>query len=394
VSPAFRSRLARAAPYLAALAWMAVAYANVARGLPHAGTGWRYRVWAFEHLCYSDVISLGGDHYSGGPHPLPYLEDRIEYPPLLGLALWAPSLAGPGPAGHLAATAVLLAACLLAAVYALDRTPGARPLWLAATPALATYALLNWDLLPIALTALAALAFSRARPAAAGALCGLGVSAKLFPGVLAPPALAALAAAPGRRGALRLAAGLGAALLAVNAPLAAVAFDSWSWFIRFNAGRGAENSAWDALRVPPGPVLEALSAGPLLAALAFSAWAAARAARRGEAGRAVRLGTALALVTWIATNKVWSPQYALWGFLAAALVAAPAWSFWPLSAIAVADFYVAFEVRARNWEPAFRDLWFHPLGIARTVAWLVLAGWIARELWREAAGREARDPGQ
>jgi hypothetical protein len=103
----------------------------------------------------------------------------------------------------------------------------------------------------------------------------------------------------------------------------------------------------------------------------------------------VRLGTALALTVWIATNKVWSPQYALYGFLAGALVAAP-WSlFGPLTALSLLDYWAAFEVRGLRWEPAFRDHVFHPVGVVRTLLWLVLSAWVARELWREARGREA-----
>jgi hypothetical protein len=108
----------------------------------------------------------------------------------------------------------------------------------------------------------------------------------------------------------------------------------------------------------------------------------------------VRLGTALALVAWIATNKVFSPQYALYGFLAGALSAAPLGLFLALSAISVADFHLAFEVRARDWEPWFRDRLVEPGHVVRTLLWLVLAAWIARELRActrpRAAGSAAR----
>jgi hypothetical protein len=377
--PTPRPRLALTAA-LAAL-WLAIGYANVARGAAHAGAG--YRFWAFQHHCYSDVIALHGDRYLGGGRPLPYLEDRIEYPILLGLALWLPSFAPGGALGHFTATYLLLAACLAASLLALARLPGAAPWWLGATPALVYYAGLNWDLLPIALLVLALLAGARGRAGAAGALAGLGISAKLFPGVMVPPALGAGLAPGGRAAALRLAAALAITLLAVNVPVALAAPEGWSWFIRFNAGRGAENSIWDALHVPPGPLLEALSAGPLLAASAASALAAARVARAGgDAGRAVRLGAALALAVWIATNKIWSPQYALYGFLAGALAAAPAPLFAALTAASAVDFHLAFEVRARRWEPAFRDLLWHPSNVVRTLLWLALAAWIARALAR------------
>ncbi len=117
-----------------ALVWLALGYANIARGLFH--TGPRYRFWSFQHFCYSDVIAMHGDRYLGGGHPRPYLDDRIEYPVLLGLALWLPSFVPGGPLAHFTATYLFLAACLLAALAALARTPGAAPWWLGATPAL------------------------------------------------------------------------------------------------------------------------------------------------------------------------------------------------------------------------------------------------------------------
>jgi len=372
-----RSRLLLTAALAAA--WLAIGFANVARGAAHAGAG--YRFWAFQHHCYSDVIALHGDRYLGGGRPLPYLEDRIEYPVLLGLALWLPSFAPGGALGHFTASYLLLAACLAVALLALARLPGAAPWWLGATPALVYFAGLNWDLLPIALLALALLAEARGWHGAAGALAGLGVSAKLFPGVMLPPALGARLGAGEGRGLLALGAGLAVVVLAVNVPVALAAPEGWSWFFRYNAGRGAENSLWDALGVPAGPLLEALSTGPLLAASAFSAWGAARVARRGgDAGGAVRLGTALALAVWIATNKIWSPQYALYGFLAGALAAAPAPLFALLSAASAIDFHLAFEVRARRWEEAFRDHLWHPSNVVRSLLWLALAAWILRAL--------------
>jgi hypothetical protein len=179
----------------------------------------------------------------------------------------------------------------------------------------------------------------------------------------------------------------------VNVPVALAAPEGWSWFFRFNAGRGAENSAWHALGIPRGPLLEALSLGPLALAVTGAALLAATAARRGgDVARTTRLGTALALAVWIATNKIWSPQYALYGFLAGALAAAPLAAFVALSVVSIADFHVAFEVRARRWDPWFTDHVFHPDALVRTALWLVLAAWIARALWRAAhpAVRESR----
>jgi glycosyl transferase family 87 len=362
-----------------ALLWLAVGWANIARGAAHAGAG--YRFWAFQHHCYSDVIAMHGDRYLGGGRPRPYLDDRIEYPVLLGLALWLPSFVPGGALAHFTATYLFLAACLVAALLALARIPGAAPWWLGATPALVYYAGLNWDLLPIALLALAILADASGRPAASGALAGLGVAAKLFPAALVPPAAAALARRD-RRALARFLGALAATIAAVNLPFAIAAFDGWSWFFRFNSGRGAENSIWEALGAGPGTALDALSLAPLVLAAAWGAAESARAVRRGDGGRAVRLATALALVAWIAANKVWSPQYALYGFFAGALASAPLWLFLALTAMSAADYHLAFEVRARSWEPWFRDRLVEPGHVARTLLWLVLAAWIARELRR------------
>jgi hypothetical protein len=379
-----------------ALLWLTLGWLNAARGAAHAGAG--YRAWAFRHHCYSDVIALHGDRYLGGARPTPYLEDRIEYPVLLGLALWLPSF-GPGGPGrallHFTLTYLFLALCLAAALAALFRMPGAAPWWLGATPALLYYAGLNWDLLPVALLAGGLLALGARRAGSAGALAALGVSAKLFPAALVPPALALLAATPPRRGLLRFGAALVAVLLAVNLPFALARFDTWSWFFRYNAGRGAENSLWDALGLRAGPLLDVLSAAPLAAAALLGALATARAARAGgENGvRAARLATALALVVWIATNKVWSPQYALYGFLAGAVAGAPWPLFLALSLTSALDFHLAFEVRARGWEPAFRDGVWHPANVGRSLLWLVLAAWLARALWRASLRNSATRPG-
>jgi hypothetical protein len=376
VSP--RLRLAAAA--LAAL-WLALGLANVWRGVGQPGA--TYKLWAFQHHCYSDVLALYGDRYQGGSRPVPYLEDRVEYPVLLGLALWLPAFTPGGAAGHLAVTALLLAASLAVALAALGRLPGARPWWLAATPALAYYAFLNWDLVPIALIAVSLLALERGRPGAAGAAAAAGVAAKLFPVALLPPALGALAGGP-RRPLLVFLGAAGALVLALNLPVALLAFDGWAWFFRFNAGRGAENSLWHALGLSRGPLLDLLSLGPVVLAALLAGAASRRVALAGGDGaRAARLGTALVLVTWIALNKVWSPQYALYGFLAGALAAGPGWLFAVLSAASVADFHLEFELRARRWDPWFLETLVEPSEVVRTLLWLVLAWWIGRALWRE-----------
>jgi hypothetical protein len=389
MSPSGRERLQTAAPYLVATLWMALGFAFLVRGVEHPGVA--YRPWAFRNHAYSDLLAMTGDRYLNGGRPLPYVEDRIEYPVLLGVALWAPSFLPGGQVAHFTASVIGLWACLMASVALLRRLPGASPWWLAASPAIAYFGALNWDLLPIALLLAAILAAERDRPAGAGALAALGVSAKLWPVALLPAAAAELA---GRRrfGALARAAGAFLAVtLAVNLPVALAAPESWAWFWRFNGGRSAENSVWEVLRVKDPAVLNLLATAFLAAAVVAAAVHAWRAAPDRRA-RAVRLGTALVLVTWIATNKVWSPQYALYGFLAGALAASPRWIFLALAAVSIVDYHLAFEVRAERGVFWFFDGWYYAEEVLRTAVYAALLASIAVALRAtRGAGKASRE---
>jgi Glycosyltransferase family 87 len=386
-------------PYAVAALWLALGWASLVRGAGHPGVA--YRPWAFDHHAYSDLLAMAGDRYFHGGRPLPYLEDRIEYPPLLALALWLPSFAPGGPAVYFTVGYAFLAACGMGCIALLSRLPGASAWWLAATPALAYYGGLNWDLFPLLLLLAAVVALERGRAAQAGGVLALGVAAKLWPVSLAPPALAALSRR-GERGAIaRAALAAVAVLAAVNLPIALAAPRAWRWFWEFNAGRGAENSIWELLRQSPrlaplvfdATFLNAATAVPLAAAVGFAAWAAFRAGSAGEAAsaRAVRLGTALVIVVWIATSKVWSPQYALWAFTAGALVAAPGWLFAVHALVAPLDYHVAFETRASRGLIHYFDALYTAEEVVRFAAYVLLAAWIGRALWRAARAPAAQD---
>ncbi len=386
---ALRILRSRWLPYAVAALWLALGFANLARGAAHPGVP--YRPWAFDHHAYSDLLALAGDRYFQGGRPIPYLQDRIEYPPLLGLALWLPAFVSQDPLGYFTVSYTFLAAGGLAAVAFAGRVGGADRWWIAGSPALVYYAGLNWDLLPIALLLAAVLASERGRPAAAGALAALGASAKLWPIVLLPVLAAALVRGRDLRALRRVGLAFAAVVLAVNLPLALSAHDRWSWFWRFNAARGAENSIWEVLRLSPATeklVSDAIflnTAGALLlgTAVVFAVLCAWRAAGSpGLARRAVALGVAFVLVAWIATNKVWSPQYALWACAAGALAAAP-WRLLALHAVVAAvDYHVAFETRASRGLIHYFRFVYMAEEVVRFAAYVALAAWIGRELWR------------
>jgi hypothetical protein len=202
------------------------------------------------------------------------------------------------------------------------------------------------------------------------------------------PAAAADLASRHRTGDLaRAAAAFAAVTLLVNLPVALAAPAGWSWFWSFNGGRGAENSVWEALGVRSPAALNAIGMAVLAGASAAAAAFAWRAAP-GSRARAVRLGTALVLVAWVATNKVWSPQYALYAFAAGALVAAPRWLFVALAAVSIVDYHLAFEVRAERGIFWFFDPWYYGEEVLRSAVYGALATWIVVAL--RATGPSSR----
>jgi len=209
--------------------------------------------------------------------------------------------------------------------------------WLAVGPALGPLVLARFDSLAGALLALALLALSASRPARAGVLAALGCGIKLFPAV----ALPALLLPGGSR--QRLAAIAGIALTGIALAAASIAGGGverlWSP-LAFQGQRGLQveafsalpflwlrhfhPSTWEAslgacrcyeLHGPGIDLAMQLAAFGLLAGgagIAFLYW---RAFRAPEAVRSAALAarlSVLALILFIATNKVFSPQYLLW----------------------------------------------------------------------------------
>src|SRR3954462_3616911 len=96
-----------AGPALACSAILLACYLRTAEGTRHPSP-WGYRLWSFGALAYSDILALHEDR-GATRHAVPYLEDKVEYPVLLGLEMWLPSLLAPGRSGYFALTFLLLA---------------------------------------------------------------------------------------------------------------------------------------------------------------------------------------------------------------------------------------------------------------------------------------------
>jgi len=359
-----------------ALLLLAIGFLNVARGVDHHRD---YRDWALHNGSYSDVVALSGDRYLHGAHPFPYLHDRIEYPVVLGLLLWLPSYVPGGHMGYVVATALLLAAFLIVAMLALERITGANPWLFAATPAIALYGVLNWDLVGIAFMLAGIAALERRRDGASGGLLALGVTTKLFP-VAAFPAFLRVVRRP--------VAWLGVAaavVLVINVPFALAAFKNWSWFFRYSSRRQPDFAIWNALRITSVPVINVLSLGALVTSALVALY-------KGTTLRTASLGLAFVIAVWMATNKVSSPQYALWVFAAAALVAVP-WRIW--AALVIGS---TFDFVVELWRYSHHAIVLTPVPTVmvyvRTAAVLWFAAWCARRLWVEVAVDEGAVGGE
>jgi hypothetical protein len=173
--------------------------------MEHAGT--------YQHGQITDtgVYETYANHVENGD--VPYRDFQVEYPPL-AFAAWLPprAVSTGGEAYDDAFTdfmgvfAVLIAA---ASALAAGRLWGGERallagLFAAAAPAVAgSVALTRFDLWPVLLVALALWAAAARRDGLAAAFTGLGVAAKLWPGLLLPAVLALAYRRDGPRGALR-----------------------------------------------------------------------------------------------------------------------------------------------------------------------------------------------
>jgi hypothetical protein len=362
-------------------------YLRTAEGTSHPSP-WGYRLWSFGALAYSDILALHEDR-GAGRHAIPYLQDKVEYPVLMGLAMWWPSVLEPNRAGYFALTFAVLALCALGTLWVIASLPGALPWAFAASPALLVYGALNWDLFAILPLALGLWLWAKGHERTAVAVLSLAVWTKFFP-LLVLGIVLLIGLRRSLRHALVLACIFLAVTLAINLPFALVAPENWSWFFVYNRIREIEPSLYMLLgRDPRGFV----AAADTLSAAATLGAAAAIAALELRTRRLDLLKAACALVClFFIVNKVYSPQYWLWVVALVALAGLPAWICSAVSMVALADFAISFSrlhIQAdRAWALAawFDRSVFFPMVAVRYLALSACALWaFAHVLRREGA---------
>ena len=352
----------------------------------------------YTRLCYSDIpflYQLRG--FADGW--LPYIQTGagqgppLEYPVLTGaimqLASW---LTGHRDSSSVRAltfydwNVLLLLICLIAAVACTALTVRRRP-WDAALVALAPgtilCAVINWDLLAVALLAGAMLAWSRKALWWAGILLGLAIAAKFYPVLLLGP-LFLLCLRAGRMrafGVLTLATAL--AWLAVNVPIALLNFRGWYEFYAFSGYRGADwGSIWYALMALKLPIPSAflnVVAGVLLIGLCG---AVALLIMRAERRPRIAQVAFLVIAAFCVTNKVYSPQYVLW-IIPLAAMARPRWRDFLIWQSAEAVYFASvwyFLQQYGNDNKGLPEGWYVGAILLHVVATAWFAGLIVRDV--------------
>jgi hypothetical protein len=368
--------------------------------------GWpRFTSVEHAHACYSDLPHLFLERgLSTGA--VPYLSSdpaaqTFEYPVLSGLIAWlTAAVSGGNQRVFFDVNVLLLAALAVVTVWATAQLAGRRP-WdaaiVAVAPTLLLAATINWDLLATALTALAMLAWARRHPVLAGVLLGLGVAAKLYPLFVLGPLLVLCFRADRMRA---FAQTLGATLVAwvaVNLPVAMLAFEGWIAFLRFNVDRAADfGSPWYALEQLglslPGGLLNPLTTLLFVAACGAIAWLGLAAQMRPRLPQLVFL----VLAAFLVTNKVYSPQYVLW-LLPLAALARPRWRDIAIWQVCEVVYFFAIWLFLNGFYDADRGLrkeWYalavflHIAGTAY-LAWQVIRD--IREPWRDPVRADGID---
>ena len=371
-----------------------------AQKLPCRNQPWN-NGFQYSHACYNDVFPLYfGEGLDSGK--VPYFDahgqnkdQNVEYPVLIGaamevgaeLAKLAPKAVR--PQRFVDFTWIMLMIAAVVAVVATALTHRRRP-WdaamLAAAPGLILAGLINWDLLAVALTALAMLAWARRKPFGAGLLFGLAIATKFYPVVLFAPLFMLCLRARQLR-AFWLAVG-GAALswAVVDVPVWILRPTGFDTFYSFSRTRGPDwGSIWYGFQqifnhtfvVGHVNFYEgALFAMALLgiAALVFGA------ERRPRLPQVFFLTLALFLVV----NKVYSPQYVLW-LLPLFALARPRWRAFLIWQAAEIVYFLGIWLYLLNVTRPGKGLEWQPylvsLGI-RDVAVLLMCGFVVFDiLW-------------
>ena len=371
--------------------------------------------YQYTRLCYSDIYAL---YYSEDldKGAVPYKDHAVEYPVIIGETMRAAQLtADLAPSKYrsqwfFTVTAMILGACAILLTAFTVKLAGRRP-WdaalLAFSPLLLFHIYTNWDMLAAAFTGAAMLAWARGRPFTAGLLIGLGVATKLYPlALLGALLLLCLRSRKMYEWSIALL-GTTLAWVVANAWIFYQYRTSWDTFWKLNQTRPAD---WDSLwfqlnKVLPtsnglggfghtalesgttsgqaSALLNELVAIALIIGVCLIALLVVRAARRPRVPQVLFL----ILTVFLLTNKVFSPQYALW-YLPVVVLAVPRWRLllvWQLTELIVVTtrFYYFINVdKGNNDTQGIGESWYFSAIWIRDLMLLFLIAVVVRDILR------------
>jgi uncharacterized membrane protein len=348
--PAGLAAMAGSAAVLVIASLVGSALGFVQKAACWAGGAWDFGTEQYQAHCYTDIYPL---YFTEGlsSGKVPYFDHAVEYPVLIGAAMEAVAwlvrpVASPLTRGKdffyvtVAVLAVFAVAAVLATAYLTGPSRRWTALLVALAPGLVLASFINWDLIAMSLATLGLAAWAARRHVLAGVLLGLAVATKFYPVLFLGPLLL-LCLRAGRMRAFWVTAGSAAAAwLAVNLPVAILAFSGWSEFYRLSASRPADwGSIWyyfetEHFAQVGNPQLGTLNA---MSSLAFAVGVVAIAVLALAAPRRPRLPQLcfLILAAFLLVNKVWSPQYVIWMVPLAVLARPRLWSYalWQLAEV-------------------------------------------------------------
>jgi uncharacterized membrane protein len=204
---------------------------------------------------YTDIVSIYyRDGVGIGPHGVPYVDYVFEYPALVGVLIYLASLLARWSSTTFGTSIVIYKLIVdfvlyiftmvtIIVLYRLTARFRVEPkrIWqvFLIMPSFLMFVDYNFDIMAIAFTLLALYLVMFSKHSSSALCLGLGVCAKLYPGVLLPAFLAML---PSWRSRLRYVLITGAVVSGVNLPFMLAGFQTWFGTWTFLAEWGIENS--------------------------------------------------------------------------------------------------------------------------------------------------------
>ena len=342
---------------LIALVFMALGWyakAGCLQQAPDKTTGEQTLDWSdhrqYTAMCYADTIPLySAERLNEGalPYKTFWYEDNgaggqkqrfMEYPVLTGMFMYAAAQATEAwqwahdnwglPSAldvvvFFNLVALGLALCWLVTIWATALTAGRR-VWAvtlaAVSPLVVVHIFTNFDAIATAALALAMLAWARRNPWMTGVFLGIGIAAKLYPGLLLVPLLVLCLRAGKVRDFAVTALMTAATWLIINLPIMVLHFRGWTEFFRHNSSRGTDPDTiynvvsavtdyqWGNQPGQPPSLLNAVSMALFVVVCIGIAFIGFHAPLRPRLAQLAFLTVA----GFLLVNKVWSPQYSLW----------------------------------------------------------------------------------